>query len=282
MTEALSQAAPRPLVRIEATKGLALPPFRELWSYRELLYFLVWRDVKVRYKQTALGAVWAVLQPLALMIVFSVFLGKLAKVPSGGVPYPLLVYTALVPWTLFAQSLAGSAESMLRNANLVAKIYFPRILLPISSAGSYVVDFLVSGALLAAMMAWYARSPHWSALWLPAFAVLALAAAFAVGIWLAALNVRFRDVRYAVPLLTQVWLFASPIAYPSSIVPHRYRSLYALNPMAGVVDGFRWALLGNVAAPGWRIAVSTGAVIVLFVGGLLYFRRVERTFADVI
>ncbi len=267
---------------IRPAKGWRRLDLRELWAYRELLYFFVWRDVKVRYKQTVLGASWAVIQPLTMMVVFTVFLGKLAHIPTANVPYPLSTYVALVPWTLFAASLAGASDSLIRSSHLVAKVYFPRILLPISAAGSFLVDFLIASVMLGAMMGWYSVAPNWNALWLPFFLVLALVTAFGVGIWFAALNVRYRDVRYLVPFLTQLWLFASPVAYPTSIVPGNLRPLYGLNPMAGVIEGFRWGLLGTGDPPGLMTIASAAVALVVLAGGVFYFQRVERKFADVI
>lgn len=257
-------------------------PLRELWQYRELLYFLIWRDVKVRYKQTFFGAAWAVMQPLLLMVVFSIFLGRLAGVGSEGLPYPIFAYAALVPWTLFAQSLIGSTSSVVGSTNLISKVYFPRILLPLAAVGSYLIDFFIALALLVVMMFFYKVQLSLSVLWVLALLPLAVLTALAVGLWLSALNVRYRDVQYVVPFLVQLWLFASPVAYSSSIVPERYRALYGLNPMAGVVQGFRWALLGAGDPPGPLIAVSVAMTLVIFVAGLFYFQRVERTFADVI
>lgn len=271
-----------PLTVVELRRRWAPLDLHEMWEFRELLYFLVWRDIKVRYKQTALGASWAVIQPFMMMIVFTIFLGHLAGVSSEGKPYPLFVFAALVPWTLFAQSLSGASGSLLGGANLVSKIYFPRVILPIASAGSFVVDFLLALLLLGGIMVYYGQAPSASIVWLPGLVVLALVTAFAVGIWLAALSVRYRDVRYTVPFLVQLWLFASPVAYSASIVPARWRLVYGLNPMAGVVQGFRWALVGTDTRPGGMIAVSGLVAVVLLVGGLVYFRRTEQTFADVI
>jgi homopolymeric O-antigen transport system permease protein len=255
---------------------------RELWAYRELLYLLTWRDIKSRYKQTFFGGSWAVVQPLLLMVVFTVFLGTFAKVPSGGVPYPLLAYSGLVPWTLFSASLIAASESLVRSGSLVEKIYFPRILMPLAAAGSYVLDFLIASTLLVGLMIYYGKIPPLQAVWLPAFAALALLSALAFGIWLAALNVRYRDVRVAMPFLVQLWLFASPVAYPISVVPERWWALYGLNPMAGVIGGFRWALLGNGDRPGTMIAVSLAVIVLVLVCGVVYFQKSERSFADVI
>lgn len=255
---------------------------RDVWDYRELLVFLIWRDIKVRYKQTALGAGWAVIQPFMMMVVFSIFLGHLAKVPSDGVPYPLFVFAGLVPWTFFAQALGGASNSLVGNANLISKVYFPRLIMPFSTAASFLVDLLIALGLLGAIMAWYGRTPTVQILLLPPLVLLALVAALAVGIWLSALNVRYRDVRYAVPFLVQLWMFATPVAYAASLVPDRWRWVYAINPMTGVVEGFRWALIDTGSAPGLVLVVSAAATVALLVSGLFYFRRVERTFADVI
>lgn len=268
-------------VVIRPSRGIGIR-FHELWEYRELLYFLIWRDVKVRYKQTVFGSAWAVLQPLLLMIVFALFLGKLAKVPSDGLPYPLFVFTALVPWTLFAQSLTVSSLSLVENRNLVSKVYFPRLFLPVAATGSFLIDFVIAFGLLVGMMIYYGHVPDTAVVWIPAFAVLAVLTALGVGIFLSAINARYRDVQHAVPLLVQVWLFLSPVAYPSSLVPEAYRTLYGLNPMAGVVEGFRWSLLGTTTRPTGIVIASTIVTVLLLLIGLIYFRRTERTLADVI
>jgi len=272
----------RPTITLRPPMGWIGLGLGELRGYRDLLYFLVWRDIKVRYKQTALGAAWAVLQPFMLMVIFSVFLGRLAGVPSEGFPYPVFAYSALVPWTLFASSLMASSETLVGNTSLVSKVYFPRLILPIAAAGSFILDFLVAFAILIVMMAVYGIVPTLNVLWVPLFSLLALLAAIGVGLWFAALNVKYRDVRHAAPLLVQVWLFATPIAYPSSLVPVAWRWVYGLNPMAGVVEGFRWALLGTPAPSLGMIAVSAVVTIVVLFGGLAYFRRAEREFADLI
>lgn len=270
-----------PLVRIEATRGWPALRLRELWAYRELLYFLVWRDVKVRYKQTVLGAAWAIVQPFLTMVVFSLFFGRLAKVPSEGIPYPIFSYAALLPWSFFAQGLLQSANSLVAGANLIRKVYFPRLVIPLASVLAGVVDFGLAFLVLLGMMAFYGVRPTGALLWLPGFFLLALVTALAVGVWLSALNVQFRDVRYAVPFLTQLWLFATPIAYSSRLLPEPWRTVYGLNPMVGVVEGFRWALLGtNPPAP--TIAVSSIITVGLLLTGLAYFRRMERTFADIV
>jgi lipopolysaccharide transport system permease protein len=253
-----------------------------LWEYRELLYFMAWRDIKVRYKQTVLGAAWAIIQPFFTMVVFSIFFGRLAKVPSDGLPYPIFAYAALVPWTFFANGLNQASNSLVGSANLIKKVYFPRLVVPISSVISGVVDFVLAFAVLLGMMLFYGILPTVNILWLPFFVLLIFVTALGVGFCLSALNVQFRDVRYTVPFLTQFWLFATPIAYPSSLLSEPWRTLYGINPMVGVVEGFRWALLGTDTAPGPIIIVSTVVALVLFVGGAFYFRRLERSFADVV
>ena len=266
---------------IDPPSGWTSIGFRELWAYRELLYFLTLRDVKVRYKQTALGAAWAVIQPLFMMLVFSLFFGKLAKVPSDGVPYPIFTFCALLPWQLFAHALTESSNSLVANERLITKVYFPRLVVPMSAVLGGLVDFAVAFVILLGMMFYYGVVPTWAILTLPAFILLAIMTALGVGLWLSALNVKYRDVRYTINFLIQFWLFATPVAYPSSIVPERWRALYGLNPMAGVVDGFRWALLGK-QPPGSMLAVSVGVVIAILIGGLYYFRRMEQEFADVV
>jgi lipopolysaccharide transport system permease protein len=267
---------------IQPTRGWLKLNFRELWEYRELLYFLVWRDIKVRYKQTALGAAWAILQPVMTMIVFSVFFGRLAKMPSDGVPYPVFAYAALLPWQLFAYSLSESANSLVGSQHLIKKVYFPRLVVPISSVLAGLVDFAIAFVVLLGLMAYYGIRPTAAIVALPLFVILAIGTALSVGLWLSVLNVQFRDVRYTIPFLTQFWLFATPVAYPSSLVPEKWRALFGLNPMAGVVEGFRWALLGKATSPGPLLWVSIAAVVVLLIGGLAYFRRMESIFADVV
>ncbi|MBI4536554.1 MAG: ABC transporter permease [candidate division NC10 bacterium] len=272
----------RPLLVIEAGENRVAGQFRDLWAYRDLLYFLAWRDFKVRYKQTVLGAAWAVLQPFLTMIVFSIFFGYLAKIPSDGISYPVFAYCGLLPWSLFAHALGESSNSLVNNQQLLTKVYFPRLIVPIAPLFVGLVDFAVAFAVLLALMAYYGLVPGPAGFLLPFFIGLALATALAVGIWLSALNVQYRDVRYTIPFLTQLWLFATPVAYPSSLLPEPWRSLYGLNPMAGVVEGFRWALLGGASSPGPQLAVSILAVLVLLLGGLWYFNRMEQTFADVV
>jgi lipopolysaccharide transport system permease protein len=273
---------PARVVVIEPARGWKALGLRELWEYRELLYFLTWRDVKVRYKQTALGAAWAILQPLSTMIVFSLFFGRLAKVPSEGVPYPLFSFAALVPWTFFSNGLTQSANSVVANQNLITKIYFPRVAIPIATVLSGAVDFALAFILLLALMLWYGVSITAQALWVIPLAGLAFVTALGVGLWLSALNVQYRDVRYTAPFLAQLWLFATPIAYPSSLLSEPWRTVYGINPMVGVVEGFRWALLGTRTEPGAMIVVSSVAAVVVLIGGALYFRRMEQTFADVV
>jgi lipopolysaccharide transport system permease protein len=267
---------------IRPSRGWALPDVRELWVYRELLFFLVWRDVKVRYKQTVLGASWAVLQPFATMFVFSLFFGRLAGMPSDGVPYPAFAYAALVPWMLFANGMSLSTQSLVSSQNLVRKVYFPRMAIPIAAVLSGVVDFAIAFVVLLGMLLYYGIAPGIEVLWLPPLLLLALVTSLGVGLWLSALNVRYRDVGYIVPFLVQFWLFATPIAYPSSLLDEPWRTMYGINPMVGVVEGFRWALLGTDTAPGGIVIVSAVAALLLLSGGSLYFRRFERTFADVV
>jgi lipopolysaccharide transport system permease protein len=269
-------------VTITPPRGWTALGLRELWEYRELLYFLTWRDIKVRYKQTALGAAWAIIQPLSTMVVFSLFFGRLAKIPSEGVPYPLFSFAALVPWTFFANGLTQSANSVVLSQNLVTKIYFPRLAVPIATVLSGAVDFVLAFVILLGLMMFYGAPLTLHALWVIPFSLLALVTALGVGFWLAALNVQYRDVRYAVPFLVQLWLFATPIAYPSSLLSEPWRTVYGLNPMVGVVEGFRWALLGTATAPGAMVFVSTAAALVVAIGGALYFRRMEQTFADIV
>jgi lipopolysaccharide transport system permease protein len=270
-----------PFVRIEASasRGLRL---RELWEYRELLYFLVWRDVKVRYKQTAIGASWAVLQPLLTMVVFTVVFGRFANMPTNGLPYPIFSFVALLPWTYFSKSLNQSILSVVTNSNLITKVYFPRLLLPISAVVSGLIDLAIAFVFLIGMMIWYGMVPDWEVLFLPFFVLLAMLTALSVSLWLSVINVRYRDIGQAVPFLVQIWLFASPVAYAVSVVPQEWRLVYSLNPMAGVVEGFRWALTTTQSPPIVPIIVSTIMVTVLLYGGLVFFRRMEETFADVI
>jgi lipopolysaccharide transport system permease protein len=268
--------------RIEPSKGWISLGLKELWQYRELLFFLTWRDIKVRYKQTALGVAWAVIQPLFTMLVFTLFFGRLAKVPSDGIPYPLFTYTALLPWQLFAYALTESSNSVVANERLITKVYFPRLFIPLASILAGLVDFAVSFGLILGMMAWYGVRPTWAVLTLPCLVILTMATAFGVGLWLSALNVQYRDVRYTLTFIVQFWLIASPVAYSSTLVPARWRPYYGLNPMAGVIEGFRWALLGKTPAPGAMLWVSVVVVALVLIGGLYYYRRMEKTFADVV
>lgn len=270
-----------PTFSIEPPTGWTSLGLRELWDYRELLYFLTWRDVKVRYKQTALGAAWAIIQPVFMMLVFSLFFGRLAKMPSDGIPYPIFTFCALLPWQLFAHALTESSNSLVANERLITKVYFPRLVVPIAAVLGGLVDFAVAFVILLGLMVYYGIVPTSAIITLPGFIILAIMTALAVGLWLSALNVKYRDVRYTINFLIQFWLFATPIAYPSSLVPERWRALYGLNPMAGVVEGFRWALLGT-KPPGAMLWVSIGVVLLLLVGGLFYFRRMEQEFADVV
>ena len=282
MTTTADATRQRPVVVIRPASRFVPLNLKDVWDYRELLVFLIWRDIKVRYKQTALGAGWAVIQPFMMMVVFSIFLGHLAKVPSDGLPYPLFAFAGLVPWTFFAQALGGASNSLVGNANLIGKVYFPRLIMPLAIAASFLVDLVIALVLLAGIMAWYGVAPSVEVLLVPLLTLLALVTALAVGVWFAALNVRFRDVRYAVPFLIQLWMFATPVAYATSLVPDRWRWVYAINPMTGVVEGFRWSLISSGPAPGLVLIISTLATGVLLVSGLFYFRKVERTFADVI
>ena len=272
-----------PVLRIVPAKGWVSLGLSEVWQYRELLYFLVWRDIKVRYKQTALGAAWAIIQPVFTMFVFSLFFGRLARIPSDGIPYPLFTFAALVPWTFFANGLTQSADSLVGSANLLKKVYFPRLAIPIAAVLSSIVDFALAFlVLLGMMMGYYHVWPTAAVVWLPFLFLLTVVTALGVGLWLSALNVQFRDVRYVLPFLVQVWLFATPIAYPSSLLSEPWRTVYGLNPMVGVVEGFRWALLGSGTAPGPMIAVSSLAAGMILVGGAYYFRRMEKMFADLV
>ena len=277
-----ADADSRPVTIIEPPQRWVPLNAQELWDQRELIYFLAWRDIKVRYKQTALGVSWAILQPLFGMLVFSVFFGRLGKIPSDGLPYPLWSFTGLVPWTFFAQGLTQAANSLVISQNLLRKIYFPRLAIPIATVLSAALDLALAFIVLVGMMVFFGVQPSVRAIAVVPLALLAFVAALGIGLWFSALSVRYRDVRYIVPFLVQFWLFATPIAYPSSLLPERWRVVYAINPMTGVVEGFRWALLGANTAPGPMLAVSTLTALVLLLGGAFYFRSVERTFADII
>lgn len=272
-----------PHLRIQPSKGWVSLKLKELWEYRELLFFLAWRDIKVRYKQTVLGAAWAILQPFMSMVVFTLFFGNLAKIDSDGLPYAIWNYAALVPWTFFATGLAMSSNSLVGSANLIKKVYFPRLVIPIATVLSGIVDFVLAFVVLLLMMPFFNIVPTANVVFLPFFILLAFVTALGVGLWLSAMNVQFRDIRYTVPFLTQLWMFITPIVYPSSLIENEVlRAIYGINPMAGVVEGFRWALLGTDTAPGPVILISSLAAVMLFVSGLFYFRRMEKSFADVV
>ena len=267
---------------LKPTRGWGRLNLGEIWKYRELTYFLTWRDLKVRYKQTVLGASWAVLQPFLTMVVFSVFFGSLLNVPSEGVPYPIFSYTALLPWGVFAKALNDAGRSLVANRSMITKIYFPRMVIPLASEISGLVDFAIAFVVLLGMM-WYFKIPPTTNIWtLPFFLLLAMVTALGVGLWLSALNVLYRDIGYIIPFLTQLWFYLTPIVYPASQVPEQWQTLYALNPMVGVVEGFRWALLGTSTTPGPMVAVSSAVAILMLISGMFYFRRMERTFADMV
>ena len=271
-----------PVTVIEPVEGWIPIDLRKLWDKREILYFLIWRDIKVRYKQTLLGGAWAVLQPFLTMVVFSVIFGYLAKVPSDGIPYPVFTYTALLPWMFFSHAITESGNSLVLNHQLITKVYFPRLVIPLASVLAGLVDFAIGFIVLIGMMLFYGIVPTPAVLVLPFFILLELFTGLGAGLWLATLNVRYRDVRYTIPFLVQFWLFITPVAYPSSLIPERWRVIYGLNPMAGVVEGFRWALLGKGGSISPEILVSCVVVVGLLISGLYYFRRLERTFSDVI
>jgi lipopolysaccharide transport system permease protein len=278
----IEPACPSAKIFIEPPQGWQVLDLREIWKYRELLYFLAWRDIRVRYKQTVIGAAWAILQPFLTMVVFSVIFGQLVGMPTGGLPYPIFFYTALLPWTFFAGALTRSSNSLLFDANLIAKVYFPRLILPFASVLSLLVDLGIAFVILLGMMLFYGIYPGPSLLMLPLFLMLAFLTAFGVGLWLSAFNVKYRDIAYVIPFLIQFWLFITPVAYPSTLIPERWRFLYLLNPMAGVTEGFRWALLGQQNIPGSLLILSSSIVLVIFISGLFFFRRMEYEFADVI
>ena len=269
-----------PVIRIEPPRGFFELRLREVWAYRELLYFFVWRDVKIRYKQTAIGVLWVVLQPVLNMLVFTLFFGRLAKLPSDGLPYPVFYFAALVPWSYFAYALQMTTNVVVDNQRLITKVYFPRLILPISSALSGLVDFSIGFVVLALFTFAYGIRPTLAALWLPALLTLAVFTALGVGLWLSALNALYRDVKYIIPFLINFWMFASPVAYPSSLVPPRWRWLYGLNPMAGVIDGFRWAITGRGHAPSLILLASSAVVALIVLGGLFFFNRMESSVAD--
>jgi homopolymeric O-antigen transport system permease protein len=278
-----SSVSDAPVTLIQPSRGWVALRLDELWNYRELLYFLIWRDVKVRYKQTALGAAWAIIQPFFTMVVFTLFFGNLGGFSKDvPIPYAIYTYTALVPWTFFANGLSQSSNSLVGSGPLIKKVYFPRLVVPVATVFSGVVDFVLAFVVLLGLMLFYTITPTTNIVLLPAFLLLALITSLGAGLWLSALNVEFRDVRYVVPFLVQLWLFASPVAYPSTLVPEPWRLVYGLNPMVGVVEGFRWALLGVGAPPGLMVGVSTLAALALLVSGAFYFRRMEKSFADVV
>jgi len=278
------------IIYLRPTRGWSALNLRDLWRYRELIYFLIWRDIKVRYKQTALGAGWAIIQPFFTMVVFTIFFGRLAGVPSEGVPYPIFSYTGLLPWGLFTKALSDAGRAMVSNRAMITKVYFPRLVIPLASVLSGLVDFSIAFVVLIGMIVYYNNVPGEygtisitpAIVTLPLFILLVLVTALGVGLWLSALNVKYRDINYILPFLTQFWLFITPVAYPASMVPEEWQWLYALNPMTGVVEGFRWALLGTSSAPGPMLAISTAISILLLFSGLFYFRRMERTFADMV
>jgi lipopolysaccharide transport system permease protein len=277
-----ARRAPMPHIRIEPSRGWVPIRFQELWEYRELIYFLCWRDIKARYKQTALGAAWAILQPVCAMIVFTVFFGRLAKMPSDGIPYPVFALAALVPWHVFANGLTQASTSLVTGSNLVTKVYFPRLAMPLAGVLSGIVDFVLAFGVLLALALYYGIAPSPRIVAVPAFLVLALITALGASLWLSALYVRYRDVRHVIPFLIQIWLFSTPVGYPSSLLSEPWRTVYGLNPMVAVVEGFRWALVGTATAPGPMIVVSCLGALGLLISGAFYFRRVEKIFADVV
>ena len=275
-------AAASPSIRIAPSRGWVALNLTELWAYRELIYFFIWRDVKVRYKQTLLGAAWAILQPVFTMVVFSIFFGRLARVPSDGLPYPLFAFAALVPWTFFSNGLGQGTGSLVGSAHMIQRVYFPRLALPVAAVLSGAVDFLLSFLVLIGMMIWTGHLPTLNVVWLPLLLLLALVTSLGAALWLASLNVQYRDVHHTIPFLVQFWMIATPIAYPSSLLPEPWRTLYGVNPMAGVVEGFRWALLGADTAPGPMVAVSAVVAVAMLASGAYFFRRMEKHFADLI
>jgi lipopolysaccharide transport system permease protein len=272
---------PAGAIRVQRSRGRPSLRLDELWTHRELLYFLTWRDIKVRYKQTALGVTWAILQPLLGMLIFTIFFGHLAHVGSDGLPYVLFSYCGLVLWTFFSNGVAQSSNSLVASSSLLTKVYFPRLVIPLGAVVAGALDLLLGICMLGILMAVYGVAPPVAVLLAPLFLLLVFATVLGVGLWFSALNVKYRDVRYIVPFLTQLWLFATPIAYPSSLLDEPWRTLYGLNPMVGAIDGFRWAVLAG-PWPGWSLALSTASALVLMITGLYYFRRMERDFADII
>jgi lipopolysaccharide transport system permease protein len=271
-----------PEVVLEPARGLFSLRLKELWTYRELLYFFIWREIKVRYKQTVLGASWALLQPVLTMVIFSVIFGRLAKLDSEGIPYPVFTYAALLPWQLFSRALSDASSSLVTAQSMITKVYFPRLFLPAAAVLSGLVDFAIAFIVMLGLMLFYGITPTLAVLTLPLFLLLAVITAMAVGMWLSALNVKYRDVKYVTPFLVQLWLYGTPIAYSAKLIPEQFRILYGLNPMAGVVNGFRWALLGEEASLDPLLFPSIIMVLILFVSGLIYFQRTEQTFADVV
>lgn len=267
---------------IEPDRGWLSINIKEVWAYRELLWILAWRDISVRYKQTAAGVGWAIIQPVMTMVIFTIIFGKFAKLPSDGIPYPLFSFCALLPWNYFSQSLSGSSDSLVGASNLITKVYFPRLVIPLSRVFAGLVDFAIAFMMLIGMLVWYGVMPGVGIFALPLFVLIAMITALSVGLWLTALNVKYRDVRFIVPFIVQFWLYASPVAYSSSLVPAKWLWLYSLNPMVGVIEGFRWAILGKAAPDPGMIVVSFSVVFVILVFGLFYFRRMEQTFADIV
>ncbi len=282
MESAAANTLRKPLMAIQPRKRIFQLDLGEIWRYRELLYFMAWRDIIVRYKQTAIGASWAIIQPLINMIIFTLIFGVLARIPSEGVPYPVFAFAGLLPWTFFSQVLTRGANSVVGSSNLITKIYFPRLILPLAATAAPAVDFVLSFLMLMALMAWYHITPTWGLLALPLFLGLAFVTAMAMTLWFSSLNVRYRDVGYIIPFLSQVWMYASPVVYPISVVPQKWRPLYSLNPMAGAIEGFRWALFGKESPDFMVITISSLVILALLVGGIVYFKRMEQTFADVI
>ena len=276
------EAPAKPFAFLEPSRGFFQLDLSAVWQYRELLYFLAWREVKIRYKQTVIGAAWAVLQPLLTMVIFTVVFGRLANIPSDGLPYPIFAYAGLLPWTYFSEAISRTSGSLVGDANLLRKVYFPRLIIPFATVVTPAIDFALSFILLIGMMVWFGVSPTLGAMFLPGFLLLALMTALAVGLWLSALNVRYRDVRHTVPFLVQFWMYASPVVYPVSLVPEKWRLVFSLNPMAGVIEGFRWGLLGKERPDLTVLAVSASIVVLLLVSGIVFFKRMERTFADVV
>jgi lipopolysaccharide transport system permease protein len=269
-------------ILVEPPHGWFNLRFKELWVYRELLFFFIWRDIKIRYKQTVIGAAWAVLQPVLTMVVFSIVFGRLLKTPSDGIPYPLFSFAALIPWQLFSRALSDSANSLINNQQMLTKIYFPRLFLPTASILSGLLDFGISLLVLFGMMFYYQIKITWAIFTLPLFVLLAILTALAVGIWLSALNVRYRDIKYVLPFLLQIWLYATPVAYSTGIIPEKWRFIAGLNPMSGVVNGFRWALLGQTSETSTLLGVSIVIILFLFLSGLIFFQYTEQTFADIV